>query len=163
MISGVRTHDIEELVDERGRVLETWRTDWDVFEDDLEMSYMSVTRPGVIRAWARHVRGQDDYFVVPHGRIKVGVYDEREDSPTRGELDVFYLGEGNMKLLRIPGDCWHGFKVVSEDSATLINYITELYDYDDPDHERLPYDTERIPLNWDDEPHSSGSNPRWDE
>jgi dTDP-4-dehydrorhamnose 3,5-epimerase len=82
----------------------------------------------------------------------VGVYDDREDSSTQGELDTFVIGEHNQKMIRIPGDCWHGFKAIGDEPAFLINFPTNLYDYEDPDEERLPYDTDEIPLDWDEEP-----------
>jgi dTDP-4-dehydrorhamnose 3,5-epimerase len=85
--------------------------------------------------------------------VKVGIYDDREGSPTRGEVDTYVIGEGNMKALRVPGDCWHGFKTLGDERATLINFPTNLYDYEDPDEERLPYDTDRIPYDWETPPH----------
>lgn len=112
-----------------------------------------MTYPGIIRAWHRHLKGQIDHFVAPQRAVKVGIYDDREDSPTQGELDTFVIGEHNPQMIRIPGKCWHGFKVVGDEPAVLINYPTELYDYDDPDEERLPYDTDEIPLDWEEPPH----------
>ncbi|KPN29288.1 dTDP-4-dehydrorhamnose 3,5-epimerase [Halolamina pelagica] len=109
--------------------------------------------PGIIRAWHRHLEGQNDHFVCPQGRIKVGVYDDRDDSPTQGELNTFVIGEHNQKLIHIPGDCWHGFKAIGDKPALLINYPTELYDYENPDEERIPYDTDKIPLDWEEPPH----------
>jgi dTDP-4-dehydrorhamnose 3,5-epimerase len=117
------------------------------------MSYYSGTYPGVVRAWHRHTRGQVDHFACPTGRIKIGVYDEREGSPTEGELNTFVVGEHDQQVVRIPGACWHGFKAIGEESAMLVNFPTELYDYDEPDEQRLPYDTDRIPLDWEEEPH----------
>jgi dTDP-4-dehydrorhamnose 3,5-epimerase len=35
----------------------------------------------------------------------------------------------------------------------LINFPTKLYDYDDPDEERLPSDTDAIPMSWDGDKH----------
>jgi dTDP-4-dehydrorhamnose 3,5-epimerase len=153
MIHGVKTKDLQINADERGSLTEMWRSDWELFEEEPSMSYFSVTYPGIIRAWHRHNRGQIDHFVVPHGKVKVGIYDDREDSPTKGELNTFVIGEGNMKIVRIPGDCWHGFKCVGDERATLINYPTNLYDYENPDEERIPYDSEKIPLDWEEPPH----------
>jgi len=42
------------------------------------MSYFSETYPGIVRAWHRHNRGQIDHFVVPRGKAKVAIYDDRE-------------------------------------------------------------------------------------
>lgn len=153
MIAGVEVRELQVNVDERGHLVEVFREDWDLYDPEPAMSYYSLSYPGIIRAWHRHTRGQIDHFICPQGRIKVGIYDEREDSPTEGELNTFVIGEHNQQAIRIPGDCWHGFKVVGDERAMLLNFPTNLYDYEDPDEKRLPYDTDRIPLDWEEEPH----------
>jgi len=155
MIHDVAVRDLQVNADERGSLTEIWRSDWDFYagEDDPAMSYVSETYPGIVRAWHRHTRGQIDHFVVLDGKAKVGIYDDREGSPTQEELDTYILGEGNESAIRVPGDCWHGFKAVGDERVLLANFPTNLYDYDDPDEERLPYDTDEIPLDWEEPPH----------
>jgi dTDP-4-dehydrorhamnose 3,5-epimerase len=155
MIYDVEVRDLQINADERGDLTEVWRSDWELYEgeDNPEMAYVSESYPGIIRAWHRHVQGQIDHYTVPHGRIKIGIYDDREGSPTRGELDTHVIGDGNMQAIRIPGDCWHGFKVIGDERATVLNFPTSLYNYDDPDDERLPYDTDKIPFCWEETPH----------
>ncbi|PSQ10336.1 dTDP-4-dehydrorhamnose 3,5-epimerase [Halobacteriales archaeon QS_5_70_15] len=155
MIHDVELRELQVNADDRGSLTEVWRSDWAFYdgEDEPAMSYVSITYPGVVRAWHRHLRGQIDHFVVPSGRIRVGIYDDREGSPTRGEVDTYVIGEENMQLLRVPGDCWHGFEAVGDERATVVNFPTNLYEYDDPDEERLPYDTDEIPYDWDAPPH----------
>lgn len=149
-IDGVELKNLQVNVDERGHLVEIFREDWDLYDPVPAMSYFSVSYPGVVRAWHRHNRGQIDHFVCPSGRIKVGVYDDREGSSTQGEVDEFVIGEDNQRAVRIPGDCWHGFKVVGNERATLVNFPTNLYDYEDPDEQRLPADSPEIPIDWGD-------------
>jgi len=153
MINGIEVRDLQVNADERGHLVETFREDWDLYDPDPTMSYYSLSYPGVVRAWHRHLEGQIDHFICPKGRVKIGIYDEREDSSTEGELNTFVIGEHNQQAIRIPGDCWHGFKVLGNEQAVLLNFPTKLYDYEDPDEERIPYDTGRIPLDWDAEVH----------
>lgn len=152
VIEGVETRELQVNADERGHLVELFRCDWDLYEPRPEMSYYSLTYPGIVRAWHRHTRGQVDYFVCPTGRIKVGIYDERDGSPTQDELNTFVIGEHDQRVIRIPGDCWHGFKTLGTEPALLINYPSERYNYDDPDEERLPPHTDKIPLDWDESP-----------
>ena len=152
-IDGVECRDLQVNADERGHLVEIFRDDWELYDPAPEMSYYSLSYPGIIRAWHKHVEGQIDHFVCPQGRIKVGIYDDRDDSPTKNELNTFVIGEHNQQAIRIPGDCWHGFKVVGDEQAMLINFPTKLYDYDDPDEKRIPYNTDKIPLDWEAEPH----------
>lgn len=152
MIDGVEVRDLLVNADERGHLVELFRDDWELYDPEPAMSYYSMTYPGIVRAWHRHRRGQIDHFVCPKGRLKVGIYDDREASPTEGELNTFVIGEHNQQVVRIPGDCWHGFMVIGDESAFLINFPTNLYDYDDPDEERLPPDTDEIPFDWNEDP-----------
>lgn len=149
MIEGVKKRELQVNTDERGHLVEVFREDWDEYGPEPAMSYYSMTYPGITRAWHRHDRGQVDHFICPKGRIKVGIYDDRNDSPTEGEVNMFVIGEHNQRMIRIPGQCWHGFKTIGEKPAFLINMPTNLYDYENPDEERLPYDTDQIPFDWD--------------
>ena len=153
MIDGVETHELQVNADERGHLVEVFREDWELYDPAPAMSYYSMSYPGVVRAWHKHLRGQVDHFVCPTGRIKVGIYDDRDDSPTQGDLDTFVIGEHDQQVIRIPGDCWHGFKTIGNEPAFLLNFPTKLYDYEDPDEERLPPDTDAIPLDWEATPH----------
>ena len=152
-IDGVECRNLQVNADERGHLVEIFRDDWELYDPAPEMSYYSLSYPGIIRAWHKHIEGQIDHFVCPQGRIKVGIYDDRDDSPTQGELNTFIIGEHNQQVIRIPGDCWHGFKVVGDEQAMLINFPTKLYDYENPDEKRIPYDTDKIPHDWEAEPH----------
>jgi dTDP-4-dehydrorhamnose 3,5-epimerase len=148
LIEDVEIRKLEKHVDERGILCEILRKDWSIFKE-FAMAYFSVTYPGVVRAWHRHPKaGQVDYFCVLQGMAKIVVYDQRENSPTKGLINEFYIGEDNMVLLKIPGECWHGFKAIGTKPVVLVNFPTKLYDYKDPDEERLAPDTDKIPYDW---------------
>jgi dTDP-4-dehydrorhamnose 3,5-epimerase len=48
----------------------------------------------------------------------------------------------------IPPGIWHGLQCVGNIDALVLNCPTEAYNYADPDHYRLPYDTREIPFVW---------------
>ncbi|HJW92019.1 MAG TPA: hypothetical protein VJ901_00235 [Thermoanaerobaculia bacterium] len=48
---------------------------------------------------------------------------------------------------RRPG-VWHGLHNIASADALMVNFPSRPYDYDDPDHYRLPYDAEEIPYVW---------------
>jgi len=79
-------------------------------------------RPGLASAHS----GTDRPFHSSERPYQGGIYDDREDSPTQGELDTFVIGEHDHKAIRIPGECWHGFKVVGDERAMLINFRSKL-------------------------------------
>jgi len=145
-LPGVKLVDLARLPDERGIFTEIMRVDWrELLDgDDIVQINLSVTHPGIIRAWHRHIRGQTDYFLVLIGSIKVCAYDDDEGSPTKGHLVEIALSEDRMQILRVPGRYWHGFKVVSHEPAYLIYFVNRLYDPANPDEERRPWNDPRI-------------------
>jgi len=148
LIQGIEIRKLEKHADERGFLCEIARKDWDIYED-FAMAYFSTTYPGVVRAWHRHPKTkQQDHMCFLQGAAKVVVYDDREHSPTRGLVNEFVVGEDNLTLIKIPGECWHGFKALGIRPTILVNLPDKLYDYQVPDEERLPPDTDKIPYDW---------------
>jgi len=147
IVDGVALKGLTPHHDERGVLCEVLRRDWPIFRK-FAMTYFSVSYPGVIRAWHRHRRGQIDYFVIIRGAVRVVVYDQRKDSPSFGTINEFVLSEENPILLRVPGECWHGYKVIGKKPAILLNFPTKLYDYERPDEDRLPPDSPEVPYTW---------------
>jgi len=146
MIEGVKVKKLKVIPDERGRLMEVLRADEELFEKFGQV-YMTSTYPGVVKAWHLH-RKQDDNIVCVQGMIKLALYDDRENSPTRGEVNQFYIGIHNPTLVHVPKNVYHGWKGVSEEEAIIVNIPTEVYDYQNPDEVRLdPHDND-IPYDW---------------
>ena len=146
LIDGVKLKPLKVIPDERGRLMEIMRSDDDMFEKFGQI-YMTTAYPGVVKGWHYH-KLQADHFVVLHGMMKVVLYDDRENSPTKGEVNVFFLGEHNMQMLKIPKLVWHGFKCISEYEAAVINIPTEIYNYEKPDEYREKPHGGKIPYDW---------------
>jgi dTDP-4-dehydrorhamnose 3,5-epimerase len=147
MIHGVAVKQLKVNADERGALTEMLRCDDDIFEK-FGQSYVALNYPGVVRAWHYHKR-QTDYFVVIKGMAKVVLYDGRDDSPTRGEVNEFFMGERNPIIVRIPVGVMHGYKTIGVEPTLLINFPTEPYRRDEPDEYRVPWNSDQIPYNWD--------------
>jgi len=146
MIEGVKVKDLRVIPDERGRLMEILRRDDDIFKKFGQV-YITTAYPGVVKAWHYH-KNQIDSFAVVKGMMKVALYDGREDSPTYREVNEFFLGEHNPKLLQIPKMVYHGFKCIGEEEAIVVNIPTEVYNYKNPDEYRVdPYDND-IPYDW---------------
>ena len=147
MIEGVEIKQLTKHADERGYLMELLRCDDAIFRK-FGQAYVSLNYPGVVRGWHYHKK-QDDHFVVVKGMVKVALYDARDGSPTRGQVDEFFLGEQHSILLKIPVGVMHGYKTVGNEPSLLINFPTEPYDPQEPDEYRLPWDTDQIPYEWD--------------
>lgn len=146
MIEGVRIKRLKVIPDERGRLMEMLRSDDELFIK-FGQTYITTAFPGVVKAWHYH-KVQTDNFVVVHGMMKVVLYDNRQNSKTRGEINEFFMGDHNPMLLSIPPMVLHGFKCISSFEAILVNTPTEVYRYENPDEFRIhPHDND-IPYNW---------------
>ena len=82
------------------------------------------------------------------GMLKLVVYDDREGSATRGEVQELFIVEHNPILVHIPNNLHHGFKGVSEHEALVINCPTEPYDRDKPDEFRFEPHGGPVPYDW---------------
>ncbi len=147
MIEGVVVKKLRVIPDERGRLMEIMRSD-DEFFKQFGQVYMTTNYPGVVKAWHYH-KIQTDNVACIKGMIKIVLYDGRENSPTYGEVNEFFIGEHNPCLIVIPPMVYHGWKGISETEAITVNIPTHLYNYDNPDEYRLPYNTDKIPYDWE--------------
>ena len=146
MIQGVRVKSLKVIPDERGWLMEMLRCDDELFVGFGQV-YMTAAYPGVVKGWHYHKK-QIDHFVCVKGMMKVVLFDSREGSPTRGEVNEFFIGERNAQLVQIPPLVLHGFKCISDAPAILINTVTQPYDHADPDEFRVhPHDND-IPYDW---------------
>lgn len=146
-IDGVLTKPLKVIPDERGRLMEILRADDPIF-GKFGQVYMTTNYPGVVKAWHLH-KVQEDMVSCVKGMIKLVLFDAREDSPTRGEVQEFFIGEHNPLLVRVPAGVYHGWKGISVDESVVVNIPTEMYDSDSPDEHRLPWDTSEIPYDWE--------------
>ena len=147
MINGVQVKSLRVIPDERGRLMEILRCDDPIFEKFGQV-YLTTTFPGVVKAWHYHKK-QDDNITVVKGMLKLVLYDDREGSPTRGEINEFFIGEQNPVLVHVPKRILHGWKCVGHEEAMVINCVTEPYNREHPDEHRLPYDSEEVPYDWE--------------
>ena len=134
------------MADERGRLMEMLRSDDPLFKGFGQV-YMTAAYPGVVKAWHYHKK-QWDHFVCVRGMAKVVLFDAREQSRTRNEINEFFLGDHHPILLQIPPLVYHGFKCVSDCEAIIINCPTECYVYDNPDEFRVDPHRNDIPYDW---------------
>ena len=146
MIEGVEIKQLRVNADERGFLMEILREDDEIFQH-FGQAYVSLNYPGVVRAWHYH-KLQDDFIAVVKGMIKLALYDARDGSPTKGQVEEHFLGEQNNILIKIPVGVMHGYKTIGVEASLLLNFPTKTYSRAEPDEYRLPWDTEEIPYDW---------------
>src|SRR5215470_866644 len=146
MIDGVRIKRLKVIPDERGFLMEMMRDD-DEFFQKFGQVYLSVVALALKKKWHYH-RRQTDHFVFVKGMAKVVLFDDREGSATRREVNEFFMGEQNPILLVIPPLVLHGMKGIGPEPAYLVNIPTEHYVYDDPDEFRVDPHSPEVPYSW---------------
>ena len=146
MIDGVKIKKLKVIPDERGRLMELFRSD-DEFFEKFGQVYVTATYPGVVKGWHKH-EVQSDNMACVAGMIKAALYDVRTNSPTCGEVNQFFMGIHNPVLIHIPPGVYHGWLCVSETESLVVNCPTEKYDYENPDEQRLDPHTKDIPYDW---------------
>jgi dTDP-4-dehydrorhamnose 3,5-epimerase len=147
MIDGIKIKKLTTIADERGWLFEILRSD-DAMFVRFGQVYLTAVYPGVIKAWHCHAR-QVDTFTVVSGMAKFVLADLREASPTRGDVDEFFIGDQNRILVQIPPGVYHGLKGIGVQPALALNCPDQPFDRDHPDEIRLPFDTDKIPYHWE--------------
>jgi len=142
MIEGVVIQKLKQIVDARGRVMYMIRADNPLFEKFGEV-YFSEVLPGVVKGWKQH-KIMTQLFAVPAGTIRLVIYDDRENSKTKGGLEVLEIGRDNYQLVKIPPALWYGFKCISKQPALVANCADLPHDPSEsrsinPDDKSIPY------------------------
>jgi len=148
MIEGVKIKPLKIIPDERGSIFHMLRSDDPTFEKFGEI-YFSKVYPGVVKGWHLHKKMTLNYAVLV-GMIKLVLYDDRNNSNTKGEIMELFVGVENYILVTIPPNIWNGFKGVGTEPAIVANCATLPHDPEeiirlDPLDNNIPYDWE---LKW---------------
>ena len=144
MIDGVQVIPLRRIPDERGTVFHMLRRTDPHFREFGEI-YFSTVYEGVVKGWHRH-REMTLNYACPFGRIKLVLFDDRDGSPTRGQLEEHFLGPDDYSLVVIPPGVWNGFKGLSEPFALVANCCT--HPHDPARSERLDPLSNLIPYDW---------------
>lgn len=145
MIDGVIVTPLRQIFDERGKVMHMLRNDSSVYEKFGEI-YFSCANPGAVKAWHLHQKMVLNYAVI-FGELKFVLYDDRENSPTRGLVQEMFLSPENYCLVTIPPLIWNGFKGIGTKTTIVANCSTLPHDPAEI-HRKKPSDPS-IPYDWE--------------
>jgi dTDP-4-dehydrorhamnose 3,5-epimerase len=148
LIHGVVLRPQATQTDGRGTLCEILDLRWDVTDDPIVSVYQFTIRPGRGKGWHLH-RLHDDRIFISRGEVKVVLYDDRDNSPTKGLVNEIHRSELLRDLMVIPSGVFHAHLNVGETDALLVSMPTRAYDHADPDVYRLPLDTDLIPYSFD--------------
>ncbi len=144
-IEGVQIIELRHMTDDGGSFAELVRFDdrgclLQIPSFQVRQSSYSLVLPGAIKAFHLHYNQEDVWFVPPTDRLLVGLIDCRKDSPTKGSSMRLVMGGGKAQLVYIPRGVAHGGANIGTQNATILYYVNQHFNLDDPDERRLPWD-----------------------
>ena len=126
-IHDVVIRDLMKYQDQRGWLMELFRSD-EIAEEFLPtMSYISQTEPGVARGPHEHKDQADLFAFVGPSMFRLYLWDAREQSPTFGHKMVFDAGEQKPQVVIIPAGVVHAYRNVGTIQGWVINLPNRLY------------------------------------
>jgi dTDP-4-dehydrorhamnose 3,5-epimerase len=144
LIDGVEVHEVLNVPKSNGYLTEIFRSEW-LRNRNIDQVFQVVLEPGALSAWHAHALTTDRLFV-SSGIVRIALYDDRHGSPTHGLVNEFRFGTIRPALLVVPPRVWHGVENTGSAHAFVLNIVDRAYDYEDPDHWRLPVDSNQIPF-----------------
>ena len=145
-IEGVIVQPLKQIADKRGSVLHMLKNDSNLFKQFGEV-YFSEIHSGLVKAWKRHKK-QSQNLVVPLGKIRLVIYDDRPNSNTHRKIAQYKLGRPkDYRLIHIPPMLWYGFQGIGDQTSMIAN-CTDL-SHDPEEMESLSADTSQIQYQWE--------------
>jgi dTDP-4-dehydrorhamnose 3,5-epimerase len=122
MIDGVKIQALKIIPDERGAIMHGVRSD-NILNPFGEV-YFSKVFYEAIKGWHVHETLILNYICV-YGQVKLVLYDMRENSPTKGEIQEIFMGMDNYCLVHIPPGIANGTKGLWEPYSIVCNVASE--------------------------------------
>ena len=106
-------------------------------------AYFSTIRDGEIKGWNRHKRMTLN-LVVPLGKVFFVIFDNRENSNTRGSFFEVELSPDNYQRLTVFPGLWMAFRGNSSGTNLILNVADMEHDPDEIERS----DQDQIDYNW---------------
>ena len=144
MIQGVKIIKKKVITDDRGKILHMLRKD-DPNHVKFGEIYFSYVYPKKIKAWHIHKKMTLNY-VAAFGKIKLVLYDDRQNSKTNGKIQEIFLSNDDHFLVIIPPMIWNGFTSADDNIAVLANCSD--IPHDKSEILRMDFNDPKFPYNW---------------
>jgi len=124
---GVKIIPLKRWEDQRGWLSELWRVDEIATDEIPVMTYVSLTKPGVVRGPHEHVHQTDMFGFVGPSTFALHLWDNRSASPTFGQYETFEGGAFEPFIAIVPPGVVHGYKNIGEIDGIVVNCANKLY------------------------------------
>jgi dTDP-4-dehydrorhamnose 3,5-epimerase len=139
---GVVWRELTTHADHRGDLTELFRAEWHKGPAPVQWNFVRSDK-NVLRGVHVHPR-HDDYLIVLHDRMVLGLKDLRRDSPTHDLGSMVELEGERLSAIHIPHGVAHAFYLPSD---ALYIYAVSSY-WDRSDELRCRWDDPELGLHW---------------
>lgn len=142
-IQGVELHPLKHIIVPKGDIFHALKSTDEGYAGFGE-AYFSQIESGAVKGWKRHNRMILN-IIVPVGKIRFVVYDDREGSATNGKFqEVILSPESNYQRLTLAPGLWMAFQGMDKGLSMLMDIIPEPHDPSEADRK----DIEEIKFNF---------------
>lgn len=126
-INGIIIKDLIKNQDDRGWLIELFRKD--MIDEDIfpEMSYISLTYPGIVRGPHEHLEQTDYFCFLGPSTFKLVLWDSRKESETYKNKMSLDIGENDPEIVVVPPKIVHAYKNIGDKPGLVINLPNRLY------------------------------------
>lgn len=126
-IEGIVVKELKRFTDERGWLMELYRSDEVQSEYHPVMTYVSLTRPGIARGPHEHIDQADYFCFAGPSDFKVFLWDNRPESLTYRNRMTLVAGESNPTVVIVPKRVVHAYRNVGDSEGLVINCPNRLF------------------------------------
>jgi dTDP-4-dehydrorhamnose 3,5-epimerase len=147
-IQGLQIREVRNVVYRNGVLTELFRSEW--FDPPFSVAHAVYVAmlPQSSSTWHCHAHQQDVLFPV-QGQLRLGFYDDREDSPTYRTSLVVNASIMRPTYVVVPPGVWHALRNPTHEAAAYVVFNDQPYVYDAPDDWILPVGADAIPCSLD--------------
>lgn len=110
---------------------------------DFGEAYFSTVHPGDVKPWKKHLRMTLN-LVVPVGKIRFVMHDDRPDSSSKGQTFAVEIGPDNYQRLTVSPGIWMAFEGLDDGLNLLLNMAD--MEHDPEEVERAELDRIQYPF-----------------
>jgi len=143
-INDVIIRPLKKIPDERGTIMHGVRSD-NILNPFGEV-YFKKLYFNVVNGWHVHESLILNYICI-FGMIKLVLYDMRESSKTRGNIQEIFLGDDNFCMVHIPPGIANGSKGMGTPFSIMTNIASEPHN-PDLKYKRIHPHSDEIPYDW---------------
>ena len=141
-IEGLILTPLKQIVHPKGDLYHAMKKS-DIGYDSFGEAYFSTVIKDEIKGWKKHTKMILN-IIVPVGAVEFIIYDDRENSSSKGKFFSIELSQKNYQRLTVPTDVWMAFRGKGEEVNMLLNLASIEHD----PSEALTQDIEQIKYTW---------------